>query len=300
MLPLAVIALAIPVSLALLAVPAAAAGPTVTVTSPEQGIVVEGNVLFQGTAEDPDGDLSSVAISIEGFNPEIKVNLPGAKGNATWEKLWNSLGAPDGLRKVSIVAKDKAGQTSEPVNFTLLVDNFKEPQVDASRLFFDEAGDGGFTPWNDLEAVPTTRVGVEITFSEEMDGAAVEAALSFTGGTVTWELTPKESTKVFWLNISQLEVSTTYNLTVGTQATDMAGNPLRASHQISFHTVAEATPGTPEQAGFQLPFDPLWLWIGGAAGGGAIAGVVSWKKGWLSRLYNYIRQLPSLFRGEEG
>ncbi|MFQ5837897.1 MAG: Ig-like domain-containing protein [Thermoplasmata archaeon] len=287
-------------ALAILAVPVKGEGPTVTVTSPQPGIVVEGSVLFQGNAEDPDGDLSSIIITIEGSNPAVKVNLPSAGTNATWEKTWNSQGAPDGLRRVSVVALDKAGQASQPVNFTLLVDNFKEPAFETARLLFDKAGDGSFSPWNDLEAVPTTRLRIELQFSEEMDEMAVRNSMTFSGGDVTWQLAPEGTGEAFSLNVSYLQVNTNYTLTVGTQATDLAGNPLQAPYELNFHTAEEATPGTPEQGGFlPLPFNPLWLWIGGAAGGGAAVGAVLWKKGFLHRMRDFLRRIPMPFRRRE-
>ncbi len=293
-------ALAFLLALAMLAAPAKGEEPTVTVTGPLPGAVVEGSVLFQGTAEDADGDLKSVIITIEGVKAPQKVNLPGASSNATWEKLWNSWGAPDGLRRVSVVAEDKAGQSSGPVNFTLLVDNFKEPRLESFQVLFDEAGDGNYEPWNDLDAVPTTRLSIELRFSEEMDETAVRDSLNLTGGDASWQLVGQDAGKVFSANVSYLEVNTNYTVSVDTTATDRAGNTLQASRELIFHTAEEATPGTPKPGGvLSLPFDPIWLWVGGGVGGGAVAGVVLWKRGFLSRLRPLLERIPWPFRRGE-
>lgn len=293
---LAACALLIPLAMALLAAPARAQAPTLVVSSPQPGAVVEGNVAFQGTVEDPDGNLDSVEIAIEGANPVLKVKLPGAKFNATWEKSWNSQGARDGLRQVSIVAVDKAGETSQPVNFTLLVDNFKEPRLVKTEILFDAEGDSNFATWRDLEAVPTTRLSFELSFSEEIDEASLQGSVGFLGGEATWQLASQDGL-LFWLNVSYLQVDTAYNLTVTNSTMDLAENPLMTLYELSFHTAPEATPGTPTTGGaFFLPFDPLWLWISGIAGGATVAGVVVWKKGLHRRFIDSLRGLSDRLR----
>ncbi|MFQ6013449.1 MAG: Ig-like domain-containing protein [Thermoplasmata archaeon] len=293
---LAACALLVPLAVALLAAPARAQAPTLVVSSPQPGAVVTGDVLFQGTVEDSDGNLDSVEIAIEGANPALKVKFPGAKFNATWEKSWNSQGAPDGLREVSIFAVDKAGETSQPVNFPLLVDNFKEPRLVTTEILFDAEGDSNFAMWRDLEAVPTTRLSFELSFSEEMDEASLGDSVSFLGGEATWQLASQDGL-LFWLNVSYVQVDTAYSLTVANSTTDLAGNPLMTPYELSFRTAAEATPGTPTTGGaFFLPIDPLWLWISGIAGGATVAGVVVWKKGLHRRFIDSLRSLSNRLR----
>ena len=275
-------------------------GPSLAVSSPLPGAIVEGSVLFQGTAQDPDGDLDSIQILIDGGNPALRVRLRGAQTTAAWEKAWDTQRVPDGLRAVSIVATDKAGGTSPPMNFTLIVDNAKEPSVEATKVLFDPQGDSTFTLWKDLAAVPTTRLTFELRFSEEMDEASVRDSISFAGGAATWQVAPAEPGMTFLLNVSSFEVDKAYRLAVGPSATDRAGNPIPAPYELSFHTAAEATPGTPTMGGgFSIQFDPFWLWISGIAGGIGVAGAVLWKKGQLRRLSDLLRGLPNRLRRRE-
>lgn len=289
------------IAIALLAAPVSAQAPTVTVSSPDPGSIVEGTIEFAGTATDPDGNLGSVKITVQGLNPTLKVNLPGAKYNATWSLTWGSQSVGDGRREVSVVALDKSQEASAPINFTLIIDNFKEPFLENTQVFFDSAGDGMYTPWNALQAVPTTRVGFELRFTEPIEATTLQEAVSFAGGPATWALEPGATEELYWLNVSYLQVNTTYELTVGTSATDMAGNPLQSAQNLTFHTASEATPGTPEPGGgFFLPVDPLWIWISAGAAGAAVGVVVLHRRGILGKAWEALRRVPERFqRGEE-
>ncbi len=261
--------------------------PSVTVTSPLPGSVVEGKVMFQGTAEDADGDLTFVVISISGEKNDIIVNLPPGETTTAWEKEWKANKKPDGLKEVSVVVMDQGGAASQPVNFTIVLDNAKEPWTKAVKVLFDEAGDGTFAKWLDLDAVPTTRVRFELEFSEEMDSEAVAGSLTLAGGDSSWQLAPQGLGQAYWLEVSYLQVSTNYTLAVTTSATDRAGNPLREPYGLNFTTAAEQTPGTPPQ-GFltTIPFDMVWIWVIGAAVGGGVGTAVLWKRGLLGRMWN--------------
>ncbi|MFQ6013361.1 MAG: Ig-like domain-containing protein [Thermoplasmata archaeon] len=290
----------VPLVLALSAIPVQAEGLSVTVSSPLPEAVVEGSVLLQGTAQDPDGDLASVQILIDGGTPALRVKLRKADSDATWEKAWNTEKVPDGRREVSVVATDKEGGTSPPMNFSLIVDNDKEPSVEATRILFDGPGDATFSLWDDLDAVPTTRLTFEVRFSEEMDEASVLDSISFAGGEAAWQLAALAPGTTFLLNVSSFEVDLAYLLMVGSSATDRAGNPLQAPYELSFRTVAEATPGTPTQGvALSAPFNPLWLGIAGAAGGIGVAGAVLWKMGQVRRLSGFLRGLPDRLRRRE-
>ena len=284
---------ALPLILALAAAPVGAQAPTVVVTSPQAGAVVEGLVAFQGTAEDPDSDLDWVEITIAGAKGLLKQKITGDKASATWEIGWNSQDVADGQQTISVVATDKAGNVSAPTNFTLIVDNSKQPQVENLQLLFDAQGDGKYKPWNKVEEVPTTRLSFEVQLSEEMAEVSLRSAVTFAGGASTWDLTPKGDA-AYWVNVSYLQANTSYNFTVGTGATDMAGNPLTDAYASPFHTAAEPTPGTPEGpggGGFNLPLslDSPLLWIGVVAAAAVVGVAVAWRKGLLTRLKRKVR-----------
>lgn len=279
-----------PLLLAALAVPAQGASPAVAVTSPAPEGVVEGLVLFQGTAEDSDGDLRWIEIDIEARQSLLKLRIPGNQFNADWEIPWNTVGEADGVRAVSVWAKDKAGQISAPTDFTLVVDNAKEPVVQAVDVLFDATGDGVYAPWQDLDAAPTTRLALELSFSEEMEPGSVEGAVAFEGGSSQWTFTTLGES-LFSVNVSFLQANTSYRLTLSSSAADMAGNSLAAPFNLTFHTSAEPTPGTPEgEGGLALPFSPVWLWIGGGAAAGAVGVALAWRSGVFRRLRGRLQQ----------
>lgn len=87
---------------------------------------------------------------------------------------------------------------------------------------------------------------VRLTFSEPMDGATLTAAaLSVVSGgvPVPGALTATATTLTFTPTLP-LAFNTRYDVTVGTAATDLAGNHLGAAAHVSFTTVADTRPPT--------------------------------------------------------
>ncbi len=304
---------ALPVFFALLAVPVWAQAPSVIVTSPETEAVVEGLVTFNGTAHDPGGRLKEVRIAIEGAS-DLTVNIPGNKADATWETNWDSTAVPDGQWNASVTASNKGGNISAPVNLTFIVDNDKEPRVEALQVLFDAGANGTYAPWDNATEMPTTRLSFELTFGEEMNKISLQDGVAFVGGASTWDLARNGSAS-YWVNVSYLEANTSYNFTVGSPGADLAGNAVE-SFGFLFQTAAEPTPGTPEPpgepgdpdepgdpgepsdpdepggpgepgGGFNLPLpfslDSPWPWLGAVAVAVAVALVVAHRKGFLVR-----------------
>ncbi len=277
----ALVSLLLLLFLAAAATPVSGEAPTLTVTSPAPGAVVEGQVLFEGTANDPDGNLRDVFVNIEGVR-NMTANVNG-KTNATWNKNWGSGNVPDGRYQISVVAVDGKGAFSEAVTFAVILDNAKQPRVRDSQFNFDALNDENWAPWNDLQTVPTTRLSLELDFSEEMRD--IRDAVNVTGGEARWDVA-RGPGSLFWLNISYLQTNTSYTIAVGTRAADLAGNPLTDPHEITFNTTAITTPGTPDPGTavlgglFEfLPFDLPWLWIGGAVAAGVVTvAVVRWRR----------------------
>ena len=101
--------------------------------------------------------------------------------------------------------------------------------------------------------IPLTNT-ISIVFSEAMDQASVEGAITvspgLTGITYTWL---NDQTLV--LSFDALGYNTTYTVTVGIGAQDMAGNNIASTHSWEFSTVEESE--TVEQ-----PTPNDWGWIG--------------------------------------
>lgn len=294
----AAVLFATPMLLALLAVPAGADAPTVTVTNPRPDQVVAGRFVFQGTAGDADANLRRVEISLEDA-ATIWVSLPLGPSSVTWEEEWNSRNVPDGSWDVSVIVRDRDGESSQYVNFTLLIDNEKEPQLQEDpELLFDLDGVGAPIPWENRSAVPTTGLTFELRFSEEMEEASVRNAIRFLGGPASWDLSSADGV-AYQLNVSYLQAGTEYDFVLGTRATDVAGNPLVAGYALSFRTSAQATPGTPAGppfGGFVLPVDPTWIWLSGGGLAAAIGAAWAWRRGLFTRLAAALRRFR---RGRE-
>ncbi len=285
--------LAMPLVLFVLSTPAAGEAPTLTVASPLPGQVVEGDVLFAGTAADADENLRRVEIDI-GDGDSFTVSLPDGEPSDTWEREWDSTNVADGTWEVSVRARDRDGEYSQYVNFTLLVDNEKEPELEDTGLLFNLDGVGEPSPWENRSAVPTTRLTFELRFSEEMDETSVRNAVRFLGGESSWDLWSANGV-VYQINVSYLAAGTDYDFVLLTRAEDVAGNPLVAGYALSFRTSELATPGTPARpllGGFALPVDTLWLWVSGVALAVAISGALAWRRGLLARLATRLRRRP--------
>jgi hypothetical protein len=90
---------------------------------------------------------------------------------------------------------------------------------------------------------------LSLTFSEEMDKATVDAAVSISpnaSGIVTWDSTNTLRT----LQAKGLAANTQYTLTVGVGAKDLAGNPLAAPFSVVFTTGAARDTTPPQIAGY--------------------------------------------------
>ncbi|MCL0098945.1 Ig-like domain-containing protein, partial [Dehalococcoidia bacterium] len=125
-----------------------------------------------------------------------------------------------------------AGQVVREVTFTLTVevDDIIPPTVVATSPEAD-----------DTEVLIDTNI--EVTFSEAMDTGSAEGAFSISpdvSGVFSW----LDNTMTFNPD-ENLAYNTTYTVTIGTGAMDLAGNPMAVAHSWSFTTMAELPPPTP-------------------------------------------------------
>lgn len=108
----------------------------------------------------------------------------------------------------------------------------------------------GFQPWNDNEVVAVDAE-LLVGFSEPMDRASVEGALVLTSGeitSITWDV---EDTAVL-ITHAEWAPGAAVTLTVGTGATDLAGNALVQAFSRSFYTTTD----TPEVLAVDVAGDP--------------------------------------------
>lgn len=94
--------------------------PTVSVTSPIDGVTVVGSITITVNATDDNG-VTQVDFYIDGV-------LLGTDTTAPYEMLWDSTTVGDGLRTISVTAVDTVSQTAnDSVNVT--VDNVNDPPI---------------------------------------------------------------------------------------------------------------------------------------------------------------------------
>jgi hypothetical protein len=96
---------------------------------------------------------------------------------------------------------------------------------------------------------------IAITFSESMDAAVTESAISISPGFIN-ELTWSNGGTVLTLSVS-LEPKTTYTVTVSGNARDLSGNNLNSAESFSFTTGSEGT-STGDKTDSGMP-NPLFI-----------------------------------------
>jgi hypothetical protein len=112
----------------------------------------------------------------------------------------------------------------------------------------------GSTP-NDSSNSVGLETDIVITFSESMDAAVTESAVSISPGAIN-ERTWTNSGTVLTLSVS-LEPQTTYTVTISGNAQDLSGNNLDSADSFSFTTSAEST-STGDKADSGLP-NPIFI-----------------------------------------
>ena len=93
--------------------------PTVIITSPENGSVVKGKIIINGTASDEDGTIEMVELSING-GEWIAVT-----GTANWSFEWDTIKVKNGDSKIKVRAFDGKNYSNELV-WNVKVENEKD------------------------------------------------------------------------------------------------------------------------------------------------------------------------------
>jgi len=151
------------------------------------------------------------------------------------------------LVNITDTAEDLAGNTIfEP--YLILFHTEAPPGVDTTRpyVILSLPSDGA----TDVSVTTT----ITIVFSEPMNTASVEADIVVATGTITGFTWTDNNTKVE-VTLQALNYSESYDVTIGSTATDLAGNPLYP-WAISLETEAEpAVDTTPPEVVFTYPAD---------------------------------------------
>mgnify|MGYP002276669916 CR=1 FL=1 len=105
--------------------------PTVEITYPTDGATVSGIITIEGQAEDTDGTIEEVIVTINGVDTHIG-------GRETWDNWWveyNTIGFENGIYQMTAVSIDNEGAQSEPDSIQIEINNNEnqppeEPTID--------------------------------------------------------------------------------------------------------------------------------------------------------------------------
>lgn len=122
--------------------------PSVTIETPVEGATVNGTTEIQGTASDPDGNVTSVRVRVD------DAPWKEASGTDEWTASWDTTSADDGEHTITVEAADDDNRTAT-VERTVTVDN----------------GDGG----------STTNEAPQVSIDEPASGATVNGTLEVQG-----------------------------------------------------------------------------------------------------------------------
>jgi len=92
--------------------------PEVTITSPESGKWVNGNILIEGEAHDPDGQVVKVELSFD-YGTTWKI----ASGTNSWNYSWDTNEVNEGAHVIYAKATDNIGYVSTLADLILNIDN---------------------------------------------------------------------------------------------------------------------------------------------------------------------------------
>jgi PKD repeat protein len=203
--------------------------PPVASAGGDQTLDAGGSVTFDGSASSDNVAIVSYTWSF--YVGGSLVTLPGINPSHTFDE--------PGVYVVTLLVEDAAGNTATDV-VIVTVNDATAPAVEDTFPEPDEEGVG-------------TNAAIVIVFSESMDPASTEAAVSMD---VAYSVAWRSDNRVMVLTpTSPLDEGTTYTVTISGTAEDAAGNPLGAPYAFSFTTVA------PGGAVTTLTGLPEWIWL---------------------------------------
>jgi hypothetical protein len=109
--------------------------PTVSITAPVSGSTVTGTIQVQASAAD-DGAVVGVRFKVDG------IEVGGEDTSAPYATAWNSTTVQNGVRSLTAVARDAAGNTTESAPVTISVSNVQDLSGLVAAYGFDEGAGG--------------------------------------------------------------------------------------------------------------------------------------------------------------
>jgi len=97
--------------------------PTVEITYPEEGSLISGEILIEGTADDPNGEETILRVLIQIDEDEWIT----AYGTSYWAYSWDTNIVEDGIHTISVKCYDNSYVYSEIVTISFEVKNHYEP-----------------------------------------------------------------------------------------------------------------------------------------------------------------------------
>lgn len=156
--------------------------PTVSIENPTEGETVNGTVDVSGTASDPEGNLSSVEVRIDGGSWQT------ASGTSSWSYSWNSSDVQDGDHKIEARAHDdNTSSAIDVVNVT--VDNEAETN-EPPTVTIDTPSEGATVSGTvEVSGTASDPDGSVSTVEVRVDGSSWQTASGTDSWTWSWDTT---------------------------------------------------------------------------------------------------------------
>ena len=219
--------------------------PSSVITAPVHGAILGSAspdpYTISGTATDYVA-VQGIEVSTNGGGAWNAAACSGCPGeNVTWTYSWNL--PADGSYAIKSRATDTSGNIETPGSGNTVTVNMTGPSVSST------------VPENETTGVALNS-DVTVNFSENMDCTTVTTSTVTISPAVGWTRNSCSGSQAVF-RPSGLAFITTYNITVTTGVTNIAGTPMAASHEFSYTT--QGCPGslsiTPGQTLYGNPVD---------------------------------------------
>ena len=219
--------------------------PSSVITAPVHGAILGSAspdpYTISGTATDYVA-VQGIEVSTNGGGAWNAAACSGCPGeNVTWTYSWNL--PADGSYAIKSRATDTSGNIETPGSGNTVTVNMTGPSVSST------------VPENETTGVALNS-DVTVNFSENMDCTTVTTSTVTISPAVGWTRNSCSGSQAVFRPSGQAFI-TTYNITVTTGVTNIAGTPMAASHEFSYTT--QGCPGslsiTPGQTLYGNPVD---------------------------------------------
>jgi len=224
-------------------------GPEVVSTAPKNG---ETNIKVTATIVITFNEPIDETSAKNGFSiaPTVSISSITASGKVMTVKPASLLGATKYTVTISNVKDLSGNKMSSPYSFWFMTSDATSPYVNST------------TPKGGATGVDTGTTSITVVFSEEMDKASVESAMTIYPGVQFMTKWDNASPAVIMMLGTILAECTRYLVNISTGAKDISGNPLVSLYTLSFTTKGECKqkpPPPPENPIIDMIFKYWWL-----------------------------------------